>query len=204
MRFVPVWLISLIVTATGAWAQGKGDACYPNYVSCMERGSSRPMSAYDSCSQMWEQTANKCYDGTPAGVVSKIAPAKADDRQRPKNRAPSAEDRPAAASIERPQPAPAKLEDTPIQTPPVFTQPVAGADNQQPDITYQPQPYVQQQPSVTYQPSPSAPYQQPTAPASQPAPYQQAAPYYPQQPAPYSQQGVPYQPQAAPYPQYSQ
>src|SRR4051794_37258705 len=110
MRFVLVWLISLIVTATGAWAQGKGDAkgdaCYPNYVSCMERCSSRPMSAYDSCSQMCEQTANKCYDGTPAGVVSKNTPAKADDRQRPKNRAPSVEDRPAAA-IERPQPAPA-------------------------------------------------------------------------------------------------
>src|ERR1019366_3416665 len=131
MRFVLVWLISLFVAATGAWAQGKGDACYPSYVSCMERCSSRPMSAYDSCSQTCEQTANKCYDGTPAGVVSKKAPAKADDRQKPKNRAQSTADRP-AATIERPEPAPAKQEETTIQTPPVVTQPHAGADTQQP------------------------------------------------------------------------
>src|SRR6185436_5878160 len=120
MRLVLAWLIPLIVTATGAWAQGKGDACYPNYVSCMERCSSRPMSAYESCSQACEQTSNKCYDGTPAGVAGN-APAKADDKKKPKNRAPSTVDRPAA--IERPQPAPAKQEEITIQAPPVVTQP---------------------------------------------------------------------------------
>lgn len=54
---------ALGVVASGALAQGQGDACSNQYGSCMNRCSSRPQSLQESCSQLCEANSNHCYEG---------------------------------------------------------------------------------------------------------------------------------------------
>jgi hypothetical protein len=54
---------SLVVAASGAFAQGNGDACHNQYGSCMERCSSRPQAFQEKCSQSCEASTNQCYSG---------------------------------------------------------------------------------------------------------------------------------------------
>src|SRR3954469_12115912 len=67
---------SLVVVASGALAQGKADPCHNQYGSCMERCSSSPQLAQDTCSQACETTTNQCYGktyGSPAPREAKRA-----------------------------------------------------------------------------------------------------------------------------------
>jgi hypothetical protein len=62
----PIMLLlsaSLAVAASGALAQGQGDACSSGYGSCMDRCSSRPKAVQESCAQMCEANTNHCYEG---------------------------------------------------------------------------------------------------------------------------------------------
>jgi len=52
---------SLVIASSGAFAQGKTDACHSGYGSCMERCSTRPASVQESCSSTCEATTNQCY-----------------------------------------------------------------------------------------------------------------------------------------------
>src|SRR5262249_48414561 len=55
---------SLVAIASGAWAQGRGgDACSPQYGSCMDRCFTRPQSKQESCAEMCETNTNQCYQG---------------------------------------------------------------------------------------------------------------------------------------------
>ena len=62
----PVFLLltsSLVIAASGAFAQGNSDACHNQYGSCMERCTSRPASMQESCSNSCEANTNQCYSG---------------------------------------------------------------------------------------------------------------------------------------------
>ena len=52
---------SLVIASSGAFAQGKTDACHSGYGSCMERCATRPASLQESCSNTCEATTNQCY-----------------------------------------------------------------------------------------------------------------------------------------------
>jgi hypothetical protein len=52
---------SLVIVSSGAFAQGKIDACHSGYGSCMERCSTRPAPVQESCSSTCEATTNQCY-----------------------------------------------------------------------------------------------------------------------------------------------
>jgi hypothetical protein len=54
---------SLVIVASGAFAQGNSDACHNQYGTCMERCSSRPASMQESCSTSCEASTNQCYAG---------------------------------------------------------------------------------------------------------------------------------------------
>ena len=54
---------SLVITASGAFAQGNTDACHNQYASCMERCSTRPQAVQESCSSTCESGTNQCYAG---------------------------------------------------------------------------------------------------------------------------------------------
>ena len=54
---------SLVIAASGAFAQGNTDACHNQYAACVERCSSRPQSLQESCSSTCESTTNQCYAG---------------------------------------------------------------------------------------------------------------------------------------------
>jgi hypothetical protein len=54
---------SLVIAASGAFAQGNTDACHNQYGSCMERCSTRPQSFQEKCSQSCEMNTNQCYTG---------------------------------------------------------------------------------------------------------------------------------------------
>ena len=54
---------SLVVAASGAFAQGNSDACHNQYGSCMDRCSSRPQALLEKCSQSCEASTNQCYSG---------------------------------------------------------------------------------------------------------------------------------------------
>ena len=54
---------SLVIAASGAFAQGNSDACHNQYAACMERCSARPQSLQESCSSSCEGTTNLCYGG---------------------------------------------------------------------------------------------------------------------------------------------
>jgi len=54
---------SLVVAASGAFAQGNSDACHNQYGSCMDRCSSRPQALQEKCSQSCEASTNQCYSG---------------------------------------------------------------------------------------------------------------------------------------------
>jgi hypothetical protein len=78
-----LFAVSLAFIASGARAQGQGDACSNQYGSCMNHCSSRPQSLQESCSQMCEANTNHCYegvygsapqDGQAAGTVSTPEP----------------------------------------------------------------------------------------------------------------------------------
>jgi hypothetical protein len=52
---------SLVIASSGAFAQGKTDACHSGAGSCVERCSTRPAAVQESCSNTCEATANQCY-----------------------------------------------------------------------------------------------------------------------------------------------
>jgi hypothetical protein len=52
---------SLVIGASGAFAQGNTDACHNQYASCTERCSTRPQAVQESCSSTCESTTNQCY-----------------------------------------------------------------------------------------------------------------------------------------------
>ncbi|MEA2978379.1 MAG: hypothetical protein QOF91_1637 [Alphaproteobacteria bacterium] len=54
---------SLVIAASGAFAQGNSDACHNQYGSCMERCSTRPQALQEKCSQSCEANTNQCYSG---------------------------------------------------------------------------------------------------------------------------------------------
>jgi hypothetical protein len=54
-------LTSLVIAASGAYAQGKSDACHNQYGSCVERCSTRPQSVQASCATSCEANTNQCY-----------------------------------------------------------------------------------------------------------------------------------------------
>lgn len=54
---------TLVIAASGAFAQGNTDACHNQYGSCMERCSTRPQSLQEKCSQSCEMTTTQCYGG---------------------------------------------------------------------------------------------------------------------------------------------
>ncbi len=54
---------SLVIAASGAFAQGNTDACHNQYGSCMERCSTRPQAVQESCSNTCEASTNQCYRG---------------------------------------------------------------------------------------------------------------------------------------------
>lgn len=54
---------SLLLGASGALAQGQGDACHTGYGSCMERCVARPAGMQEACAQMCEANTNQCYQG---------------------------------------------------------------------------------------------------------------------------------------------
>jgi hypothetical protein len=54
---------SLVIAASGAFAQGKSDACHNQYAACVERCSTRPASLQESCSTSCEAATNQCYSG---------------------------------------------------------------------------------------------------------------------------------------------
>ena len=54
---------SLVIGASGAFAQGNTDACHNQYASCMERCSTRPQGLQEGCSSTCEQSTNLCYCG---------------------------------------------------------------------------------------------------------------------------------------------
>jgi hypothetical protein len=54
---------SLVIAASGAFAQGNADACHNQYGFCMERCSTRPQSMQEKCSQSCESNTNQCYSG---------------------------------------------------------------------------------------------------------------------------------------------
>ena len=54
---------SLVIAASGAFAQGNTDACHNQYGSCMERCSTRPQGLQESCSNSCEANTNQCYSG---------------------------------------------------------------------------------------------------------------------------------------------
>ena len=55
--------LSLVIAASGAFAQANSDACHNQYGSCMERCSSRPQPLQEKCSQSCEASTNQCYSG---------------------------------------------------------------------------------------------------------------------------------------------
>jgi hypothetical protein len=63
---------SLVIGASGAFAQGNTDACHNQYASCTERCSTRPQAVQESCSSTCESTtqgrrkAEKEKEVTPA------------------------------------------------------------------------------------------------------------------------------------------
>jgi len=62
----PIMLLltsSLVVAASGAFAQGQGDACSNQYGACMDHCSSRPPSLQSQCAQTCETSTNQCYVG---------------------------------------------------------------------------------------------------------------------------------------------
>ena len=61
---------SLVIVASGAFAQGNSDACHNQYGSCMERCSTRPASMQESCSTSCEANTNQCYAGMYGGKSS--------------------------------------------------------------------------------------------------------------------------------------
>lgn len=65
MKTITLLLFAAVLgfAASGAMAQGQGDACSGQYGSCMDRCSSRPQSLQESCAQMCEANTNRCYDG---------------------------------------------------------------------------------------------------------------------------------------------
>src|SRR4051794_16024432 len=150
MKPALLWLTSaIVVSASGAFAQGKGDVCHKQYVSCMERCSSRPAKLYDACSQKCEGTSNQCYAstyGSPAPSTA-AAPASPASPELP----PSALDQ-VQASAHPSQP-------VPDQPPTASPQQSNSAPDQPPAAAYPP-------PAPTYQPQ-VAPYP-PLAPAYQP------------------------------------
>lgn len=52
---------SLVIAASGAFAQGNTDACHNQYGSCMERCSTRPQGLQEACSNSCEANTNQCY-----------------------------------------------------------------------------------------------------------------------------------------------
>ena len=54
---------SLVIGASGAFAQGNTDACHNQYASCTERCSTRPQAVQESCSNTCESGTNQCYAG---------------------------------------------------------------------------------------------------------------------------------------------
>jgi hypothetical protein len=75
---------SLVIASSGAFAQGKTDACHNGYGSCMERCSTRPASVQESCSNTCEANTNQCYSqlyGPKSAVQS--TPAAASSAQDP-------------------------------------------------------------------------------------------------------------------------
>ena len=54
---------SLVIAASGAFAQGNADACHNQYGGCMERCATRPSSLMESCSSLCEANTNQCYAG---------------------------------------------------------------------------------------------------------------------------------------------
>ena len=78
---------SLVIAASGAFAQGQGDACSGKYAACMDHCSSRPQSLQASCSQSCENNTNQCYvelfgpapRGGEASQAAAPAPAPAPD-----------------------------------------------------------------------------------------------------------------------------
>jgi len=54
---------SLVIGASGAFAQGNTDACHNQYATCMERCSTRPQGVQESCSSTCESSTNQCYAG---------------------------------------------------------------------------------------------------------------------------------------------
>jgi hypothetical protein len=64
---------SLVIAASGAFAQGNSDACHNQYGSCMERCSTRPQGLKESCSNSCETNTNQCYStmyGNKSGAQS--------------------------------------------------------------------------------------------------------------------------------------
>jgi len=55
--------VALAASGSPAHAQGQGDACSPQYGSCMDRCTSRPKSLQETCAQMCEANTNRCYEG---------------------------------------------------------------------------------------------------------------------------------------------
>jgi hypothetical protein len=54
---------SLVIGASGAFAQGNTDACHNQYASCTERCCTRPQAVQESCSNTGESGTNQCYAG---------------------------------------------------------------------------------------------------------------------------------------------
>jgi len=77
---------SLVIASSGAFAQGKPDACHNGYGSCMERCSTRPASVQESCSNTCETTTNQCYSemyGPKSAVQSMPAAVEQSSAQDP-------------------------------------------------------------------------------------------------------------------------
>ena len=64
---------SLVIGASGAFAQGHTDACHNQYASCVERCSTRPQALQESYSSTCESSTNQCY----AGMYGSASAAKA-------------------------------------------------------------------------------------------------------------------------------
>ena len=103
---------SLVIAASGAFAQGNTDACHNQYGSCMERCSTRPQSVQESCSNTCEANTNQCYSGMYGQQVSARRPS----RRRPNRlrlRSPRRATKP--KPMPRPRPSRKREEITPAQ-----------------------------------------------------------------------------------------
>jgi hypothetical protein len=160
MKLALLWLTSaIVISASGAFAQGKGDACHKQYVACMERCTSRPAKGYDTCSQRCEGTSNQCYIGTYNSPAPRAAAT-------PPYQSPSSPDQ-SPSALDQAQAAEHPFQSVPDQPQASSQQPSTSASDQAPVAAYSPQ-------APTYQP-------QANGYPPQASPYQpQVSPYPPQ------------------------